>query len=107
MKILEKYDARFEVETDAVHQAQLWRIRHASGAIVAHADGSRKALPIIEDGIVPPAKFHEFLTGVYDLFAKHRMKIAVWGHAGDANVHVQPFLDLSQVGDRQNLATSE
>lgn len=101
VKILEKYDARFEVETDAVHQAQLWRIRHASGAIVAHADGSRKALPIIEDGIVPPAKFHEFLTGVYDLFAKHRMKIAVWGHAGDANVHVQPFLDLSQVGDRQ------
>jgi FAD/FMN-containing dehydrogenase len=25
----------------------------------------------------------------------------VWGHAGSANLHIQPYLDLAQVGDRQ------
>jgi FAD/FMN-containing dehydrogenase len=27
----------------------------------------------------------------------------VWGHAGNANLHMQPFLDLSQVSDRQKV----
>lgn len=27
----------------------------------------------------------------------------MWGHAGNANLHMQPFLDLGQVGDRQKV----
>jgi FAD/FMN-containing dehydrogenase len=58
-------------------------------------------VPIIEDGVVPLAKFQEYLKGVYALFERNHLEVAVWGHAGDANIHLQPYLDLSQVGDRQ------
>lgn len=101
MKIMEKYGAEYDVETDPLRQEQLWRIRHSSATLAAHSEGGRRALPIIEDGIVPPEKFREYVEGVYTLFRKHRLPVAVWGHAGDANLHMQPFLDLSQVGDRQ------
>jgi FAD/FMN-containing dehydrogenase len=100
-KIFEKYARRQVTELDRLKQEELWKIRHASATIVAQADGNRKAIPIIEDGIVPVDRLKEYLDGVYALFAQAGLKVAAWGHAGDANLHLQPFLDLSQVGDRQ------
>lgn len=101
IKILEKLGAEFEVEQNPLKQDKLWRIRHASAAVIAHSEGGKKALPIIEDGIVPVEKFQEYVEAVYALFEKYKLKAALWGHAGDANLHMQPFLDLGQVGDRQ------
>ncbi len=100
-KILNALGISFEIEQNPLRQDKLWRIRHASAAVIAHSEGSKKALPIIEDGIVPPEKFKEYIEAVYALFDKYKLKAALWGHAGDANLHMQPFLDLGQVGDRQ------
>lgn len=102
-KILDRLGATCQVETDPLEQEKLWKIRHASAAIVAHSEGGLKALPIIEDGAVPPERFREYLEGLYALFARYRLHAALWGHAGDAHVHVQPFFDLGQVGDRQKI----
>lgn len=102
-KILEKYARKIQQETDPLLQDKLWKIRHSSAAVIAHQIGTKKALPIIEDGVVPLDKFKDYLTGVYELFARNRLEVAVWGHAGDANLHMQPYLDLGQVGDRQQV----
>lgn len=103
LKILDTFGARSEVERNPLQQDKLWRIRHSSASVVAHSDGTRKALPVIEDGVVPIEKFNEYVEAVYALFAKHGLRAALWGHAGDANLHMQPFLDLGQVGDRQKM----
>lgn len=100
-KILNKYQVAYRVEHDSVKKDELWKIRHSAASIITHSENNLKAIPIIEDGIVPIEQFHDYLKGVYQLFEKHGLRAAVWGHAGDANVHMQPFLDLSQVGDRQ------
>ncbi|MDB5182111.1 MAG: hypothetical protein JWP13_874 [Candidatus Saccharibacteria bacterium] len=102
-KILERYTSKVQEETDPQAQEKLWKIRHSSATVVTHNAGTRKALPIIEDGIVPLDKFREYITGVYDIFSRLRLEVAVWGHAGDANLHMQPYLDLNQVGDRQQV----
>lgn len=102
-KLLGKLGATYQLATDPVEQEKLWKIRHASATIVAHAEGNTKALPIIEDGIVPPERFREYLEGLYAIFERAHLQPAIWGHAGDAHLHVQPFLDLSQVGDRQKV----
>jgi FAD/FMN-containing dehydrogenase len=60
-------------------------------------------LPIIEDGVVPREKFGEFVKNIYALFEKYGLQVAIWGHAGDANLHLQPFLDLNVLGDRQKV----
>jgi FAD/FMN-containing dehydrogenase len=100
-KILAEYATKHTHETDLTAQARLWKVRHASASVVAHSEGPLKAIPIIEDGVVPPEKLGELIQGVYQLFANAQLQAAVWGHAGDGNLHMQPFLDLSQVGDRQ------
>jgi FAD/FMN-containing dehydrogenase len=102
-KILESYATNHRLETTPAEQEKLWRIRHASATISSHAEGNLRALPIIEDGVVPVDKLEVYIAGIYQLFKKHQLNVAVWGHAGDGNLHVQPFLDLAQIGDRQKL----
>ncbi len=102
-KILERYNAVCKVETEVEPQEKLWKIRHTAAAVASFHEGNAKALPIIEDGVVPVSKFASYLQAVYDLFAKHHIEVAVWGHAGDGNLHMQPMLDLGQLGDRQKI----
>lgn len=102
-KILQQYAVNYRKETDPIEQEKLWRIRHSSATVVAHAEGNLRALPFIEDGVVPVEHFAAYVTGIYALFKKYRLNVAIWGHAGDGNLHVQPFLDLGQIGDRQKL----
>ncbi len=102
-KLLDHYQVIYKVETEELAKERLWKIRHSAAALISHSDGNSKALPIIEDGIVPVGSFQEYLRNVYALFEKHHLKPAIWGHAGDANLHMQPFMDLSQVGDRQKV----
>ncbi len=102
-KLVGKITKDFQVTSDYDEREELWKIRHSAAAVIAHSEGTKKALPIIEDGVVPVEKLPEFITGIYDMFKKHGLQSAVWGHAGDANLHIQPYLDLSQLGDRQKV----
>ncbi|HET9174170.1 MAG TPA: FAD-binding oxidoreductase [Candidatus Saccharimonadales bacterium] len=91
------------VETDLERQEQLWKARQAAGIVTGHTEGLVKAVPVIDDAVVPVERFADYLTGVYALFKKENLKVAVWGHAGDGNVHLQPSLNIGQIGDRQKL----
>lgn len=102
-KLLEKLAVNFEVAKTPEDQERLWRVRHAASTIVGHSEGNTKALPIIEDGVVPPEKLAEYIEELYKLFERSHVRPAVWGHAGDGHLHVQPLLDLSTVGDRQKV----
>ena len=103
LKILSQHNVKYKVETEEAEKEELWKIRHSSASLIAHTEGRTKALPIIEDGTVPVDKLEELVSGAYKIFEKYGLRSAIWGHAGDANLHMQPFLDLSQVGDRQKV----
>ena len=102
-KILTKSQIQYRLETEEIEKERLWKIRHSAAAVAAHSEGNTKAIPIIEDGIVPVEKFQEYITQAYELFNRYNLQVALWGHAGNANLHMQPFLDLSQIGDRQKV----
>jgi FAD/FMN-containing dehydrogenase len=89
--------------TDPDEQAALWKIRRSAAAVIWMYEGPKKALPIIEDGAVPLQHMPEFLREAYKLFDKYKIQTAVWGHAGNANFHLQPFLDLSNFRDRKKV----
>ncbi len=102
-KILSLFTNDYQVTTDYDERDELWKIRHSAAAVIAHSEGTKKALPIIEDGVVPKEYFTTFVNSIYALFKKYHLDAAVWGHAGNANLHLQPFLDLATLGDRQKV----
>lgn len=102
-KILNERAQRVTESSDFDEQEKLWSIRHSAATVTNFSEDSRAALPIIEDGIVPHESFQPYIEGVYALLAKYQLEVALWGHAGDANLHMQPLLDLSKIGDRQKV----
>lgn len=102
-KIFDKHQLVYKIETDEIEVEQLWKLRQSVASVIAHGGGTAKAIPIIDDAIVPFERVGEFIAKVYELFEGYKMPVTTWGHIGDGNLHVQPLLDLSQLGDRQKV----
>jgi len=102
-KILNDKATEYQVTDDEHEQELLWKLRRSAAAVVSRSKGKAKALPIVEDGIVPKEHFVEFIHEVYKIYDKYGLEVALWGHAGDGNIHLQPFLDLGNTGDRQQV----
>lgn len=100
-KIFEKYASSLQTATEVEQQQQLWTVRQASSAVLGHNEGAVRAVPIIDAALVPIEQLRAFLEGVYQLLKAGNVTPAIWGHAGEGTVHVQPRLNLGQVGDRQ------
>ena len=103
IKFLQHLSSDIRHTTDHDEQQKLWSIRHAAATVVNYEKDGKTAVPVIEDGIVPRESLQQFIEAVYDLFKKHHLEAAVWGHAGDANLHMQPILDLRKLTDRQKV----
>jgi FAD/FMN-containing dehydrogenase len=99
-KLLEKYATAVQTETEPEEQQQLWKLRESTSMLIAHNEGMQHSTPLI-DGAVPPDRLREYIEGVYGLMKDIGIKPALWGHAGNGNLYVQPQLNLNQVGDRQ------
>jgi FAD/FMN-containing dehydrogenase len=103
LKLLKEAADQTVYTSDPDEQQILWSVRHAAAAVVNFDDGGKASVPFIEDGIVPPESLRQFIEDVYELFKRHHLEVALWGHAGDANIHLQPLLDMRKVTDRQKL----
>ena len=102
-RIFDHYATSQRLAVDKEQEDQLWKIRRGAAAVIWTVDGPKKALPIIEDGAVPVAKLGELLKEADALFAKYKVEVAIWGHAGNGHLHIQPFLDLANLRDRSKL----
>ncbi len=100
-KIFEKYAVTAQTATEPDQQQQLRKLREATGTLLSHNEGLLRAVPLIPDAAVPPDRLRAYLEGVYQLLEAANIAPAVWGHGGDANLHLQPRLNIGQVGDRQ------
>lgn len=103
LKQLQGLAREVEFTDDYDRQQRLWSLRHSAATVINYNQDGKSALPIIEDGIVPFDQFEAYISSVYRLFEKYRLETAVWGHAGDANLHMQPLMNLSKITDRQNV----
>jgi FAD/FMN-containing dehydrogenase len=100
-KIFEEYAADFETSEDPERQQQFWQLRQATSTLIGNNQGLLRAIPLIDDAAVPVERLREFMEGAYKLLETNNLPASVWGHAGDGNLHIQPHLNVGQVGDRQ------
>lgn len=85
---------------DAVTEQSLWELRHAASPILSRLDPSLKSMQFIEDGCVPPERLAEYVRGVRAALDHQGIRGVIFGHAGDAHVHVNPLVDVRAPGWR-------
>jgi FAD/FMN-containing dehydrogenase len=61
-------------------------------------------MQFIEDGVVPPERLPEYVRGVRRALAAHDTAGVIFGHAGDAHVHVNPLVDVRRAGWRDRVS---
>jgi len=84
------------VALDHVTETELWELRHAASPILARLDPTLRSMQFVEDCAVPPERLAEFVRGVRGILGVHETRGVIFGHAGDAHVHVNPLVDVGR-----------
>ena len=78
---------------------ELWVLRRTMGPAVAAIAKNK----IGEDISVPRAALPEMIRRLGEIGRRHGLTIAVFGHAGDGNLHPSVLADLSEAGARERV----
>ena len=84
-------------------ERHLWEYRHAASPALARLAPALASMQFIEDGAVPPERFPEYVRGVRAALSSHGIRGVLFGHAGDAHVHVNPLIDTRVAGWRERI----
>jgi FAD/FMN-containing dehydrogenase len=93
------------VALDAQAETELWELRHAASPILARLDPNLRSMQFIEDTAVPPERLGDYVRGVRRILEAHETRGVIFGHAGDAHVHVNPLVDVGRDGWRDRVAS--
>ncbi len=88
---------------DEATEHALWELRHAASPILSRLDPSLKSMQFIEDGCVPPDRLGDYVRGVRAALQAHDTRGVIFGHAGDAHVHVNPLVDVRRPDWRERV----
>lgn len=80
---------------DPQGSSNLWALLSKAYKRLHVRKGSAVPIRCIEDGIVPPEKLVEFVRGVKEILRSNGCEGAIYGPAGDAHLHVYPWVDVS------------
>ncbi|MHC4645651.1 MAG: FAD-linked oxidase C-terminal domain-containing protein [Planctomycetota bacterium] len=96
-----------KVVFNAVEQARLWKSRKDAVPLLDRKKGKKHPVPFIEDVSVGNTRLGEYIAGLKEVGARYNIAMSFYGHAGDGELHVRPYLDLSdpaQVEKMQSIA---
>lgn len=80
-----------------------WQLARKVVPTLYRLKGSTRPLPFVEDIAVPPASLPAFLVNLQNILKRHQVTASVFGHVGHGQLHVRPFLDLTDAADVQKI----
>ena len=95
-------DVDLALTADAEHE--LWHLRHAASPILSDLE-HLTSMQFIEDGAVALPKLPDYVKGVKTALAQREISGVIFGHAGDAHVHVNPLVDVRQPDWRKRITS--
>jgi FAD/FMN-containing dehydrogenase/Pyruvate/2-oxoacid:ferredoxin oxidoreductase delta subunit len=81
---------------DEMEQRRLWKSRKDAVPLIHRKKGKAHPIPFIEDVSVSNDKLEEYLSGLKEISKQHNLDMTFYGHAGDGELHVRPYIDLSE-----------
>jgi len=89
---------------EPAEERALWEFRHAASPALRKLDPRLKSMQFIEDAAVPPHAVASYVRGVRRILAEHGTDGVIFGHAGDAHIHVNPLVDVADQRWRDRVA---
>jgi Fe-S oxidoreductase len=88
---------------DEQAQKRLWKVRKDAVPLLDRTGGRKRPVPFIEDVSVENDKLAEYITGLKKIGRKFNIEMAFYGHAGDGELHIRPYLDLGEQDDVEKM----
>ncbi len=91
-----------KIEKNEKESEKYWIVRRESFALLRKSLHGYYASPFIDDFVVPPASYPEFLPRLNALLEEYKSHFiyTIAGHIGNGNFHIIPLMDLSKEENR-------
>jgi len=80
---------------DLKQQARLWKSRNDAGPLLYRRRSKKHPAEFMEDTSVDHNRLGQYIAGLQEIAKKHDLQMSFFGHAGDGELHLRPYLDLS------------
>ncbi len=84
-------------------QARLWKSRKDAGPLLYRKKGKDHPAEFVEDVSVRNDRLWEYISGLQKIGKKYDIAMSFFGHAGDGELHIRPFLNLSDPAEVQKM----
>jgi anaerobic glycerol-3-phosphate dehydrogenase C subunit len=84
-------------------QARLWKLRKDAGPLLYRKKGKHHPVEFVEDVSVRNDRLGEYISGLKKMGQKYDMAMSFFGHAGDGELHIRPFINLSDPAEVQKM----
>jgi FAD/FMN-containing dehydrogenase/Fe-S oxidoreductase len=92
-----------DVAYEKEEQAQLWEVRKAIYPTLYRQESRKRPINFCDDVVVPVRRLTELLAYLEKLFKDLNVPVAIYGHIGDGNAHINPLLDLNDPEDIEKM----
>lgn len=103
VKAVARYTESYLSATDFEDREKLWSYRYATASLMGFDTAGKASVPIIQNVGIPQAALHQFIGDTKTLCRKHHVEAGLWVHTQSGEVIAMPLLDLSKLGDRQQV----
>ncbi|MCF7974848.1 MAG: FAD-binding protein [Phycisphaerae bacterium] len=79
---------------DPADQQRLWKSRKDAVPLLYRQRGTEHPVAFMEDVSVEHTRLGQYVAGLEAISKRHDVAFCYYGHAGDGELHVRPFLDL-------------
>ncbi len=94
--LLDKFGLKTKLAKDYEDSQKYWTIRRESYNLLRQHNARKISAPFVEDIIVHPEQLPQFMPQLDEIFNSYPdFTYTIAGHAGDANFHIIPLVDLS------------
>ncbi|MDD5459326.1 MAG: FAD-linked oxidase C-terminal domain-containing protein, partial [Phycisphaerae bacterium] len=92
-------DAVFDEPT----QQRLWKSRKDAVPLLSRKKGPKHTIAFMEDVSVDYRKLADYIRGLIKIAAEFNLTMSYYGHAGDGELHIRPWLDLSDPAEVEKM----
>ncbi len=90
----ERFGYASHVTFDVAQQQSIWKLRKAGLGLLLGMKGDRKPIAFVEDTAVDPRHLPKFVPRFREIFARHDVSGAYYGHCSVGCLHIRPVIDL-------------